>query len=69
MEAYIILVDNLTQDFHLPYMELEAFVVSGCSRIDIDYSQMYKKPLLTSQELEIIFTNVKNNFLKIIIIF
>ena len=35
-------------------MELEAFVVSACPRIAIDDSQMYKKPLLTPQELEIV---------------
>ncbi|WP_296878370.1 diphthamide biosynthesis enzyme Dph2 [uncultured Methanobrevibacter sp.] len=54
MEAYIILVDNVTPDALLPYMELEAFVVSACPRIAIDDSQMYKKPLLTPQELEIV---------------
>ena len=29
-------------------------VVSACPRIAIDDSQMYKKPLLTPQELEIV---------------
>lgn len=54
MEAYIILVDNVTPDVLLPYLELDAFVVSACPRIAIDDSQMYKKPLLTPQELEIV---------------
>ncbi|MBE6509067.1 MAG: diphthamide biosynthesis enzyme Dph2 [Methanobrevibacter sp.] len=54
MEAYIILVDNVTPDILLPYLELDAFVVSACPRIAIDDSQMYKKPLLTPQELEIV---------------
>lgn len=54
MEAYIILVDNVNPDILLPYMELDAFVVSACPRIAIDDSQMYKKPLLTPQELEIV---------------
>lgn len=54
MEAYIILVDNVNPDVLLPYLELEAFVVSACPRIAIDDSQMYKKPLLTPQELEIV---------------
>ena len=54
MEAYIILVDNVSPDVLLPYMELDAFVVSACPRIAIDDSQMYKKPLLTPQELEIV---------------
>lgn len=54
MEAYIILVDNVNPDVLLPYIELDAFVVSACPRIAIDDSQMYKKPLLTPQELEIV---------------
>lgn len=54
MEAYIILADNINPDILLPYMELDAFVVSACPRIAIDDSQMYKKPLLTPQELEIV---------------
>ena len=54
MEAYIILVDNVSPDVLLPYMELDAFVVSACPRIAIDDSQMYEKPLITPQELEIV---------------
>ena len=54
MEAYIILVDNVSPDILLPYMELDAFVVSACPRIAIDDSQMYEKPLITPQELEIV---------------
>lgn len=54
MEAYIIMVDNINPDILLPYMDLEAFVVTACPRIAIDDSQMYKKPLITPQELEIV---------------
>ena len=54
MEAYIILVDNVSPEILLPYFELDAFVVSACPRIAIDDSQMYKKPLITPQELEIV---------------
>ena len=54
MESYIILMDNVSPDALLPYLELDAFVVSACPRIAIDDSQMYKKPLLTPQELEIV---------------
>ena len=54
MEAYIIMADNINPEILLPYMELDAFVVSACPRIAIDDSQMYKKPLLTPQELEIV---------------
>lgn len=59
MEAYIILADNINPDILLPYMELDAFVVSACPRIAIDDSQMYKKPLLTPQELEIVLDKRK----------
>ena len=53
MEAYILLLDNINPDALLPYLDLDAFVVTACPRIAIDDSQMYKKPLITPQELEI----------------
>ena len=58
MEAYILIVDNLNPDILLPYMELDGFVVTACPRIAIDDSQMYKKPLLTPKELEIVFNDI-----------
>lgn len=54
MEAYLIMIDNITPDALLHYMDLDAFVVTACPRIAIDDSQMYKKPLITPQELEIV---------------
>jgi len=54
MEAYFIMLDNITPDALLHYMDLDAFVVTACPRIAIDDSQMYKKPLITPQELEIV---------------
>ncbi|MDR0901085.1 MAG: diphthamide biosynthesis enzyme Dph2, partial [Methanobrevibacter sp.] len=51
MDSYLILLDNITPDSLLPYMDLEGFVVTACPRIAIDDSQMYKKPLITPQEL------------------
>lgn len=54
MEAYILLMDHVNPDVLLPYMELEAFVVTACPRIAIDDSQMYKKPVITPKELEIV---------------
>lgn len=54
MEAYIIMVDNISPDILLPYMDLDAFVITACPRIAIDDSQMYKKPVITPQELEIV---------------
>ncbi|MDL2246224.1 diphthamide biosynthesis enzyme Dph2 [Methanobrevibacter sp. OttesenSCG-928-K11] len=54
MEAYIILLENINPDALLPYMDLDSFVVTACPRIAIDDSQMYKKPLITPQELEIV---------------
>ena len=52
MEGFVIMVDNVNPDVLLPY--LDAFVVTACPRIAIDDSQMYKKPLITPQELEIV---------------
>ena len=53
-EANIILVDNINPDILLPYMDLEGFIVTACPRIAIDDSKMYKKPLITPKELEIV---------------
>ena len=55
MEGYIIMLDNVNPDVLLPYFDLDAFIVTACPRIAIDDSQMYKKPLITPQELEIVF--------------
>lgn len=54
MEAYIILVDMISPEILLPYMDLGGFVVTACPRIAIDDSAMYKKPVITPQELEIV---------------
>ena len=54
MEAFLIMLDNINPDALLAYMDLEGFVVTACPRIAIDDSQMYKKPLITPQELEIV---------------
>lgn len=53
-EAFIILLDNVSPDLLLPYMDLDAFVVTACPRVAIDDANMYKKPLLTPKELEIV---------------
>ena len=54
MEGFIIMLDNVNPDVLLPYIDLDAFIVTACPRIAIDDSQMYKKPLITPQELEIV---------------
>lgn len=59
MEAFILILDNVNPDALLPYMDLEAFVITACPRIAIDDSQMYKKPLITPQELEIVLNKRK----------
>ncbi len=53
-EAFIIMLDNISPDLLLPYMDLDAFVVTACPRVAIDDANMYKKPLLTPKELEIV---------------
>ena len=53
-EGYILLLDDVSPNALLPFMDLDAFVMTACPRIAIDDSKMYKKPLLTPQELEIV---------------
>lgn len=53
-EAYLILLDEINPPNLMPYMDLDAFIVTACPRIAIDDSKMYEKPLLTPQELEIV---------------
>ncbi|PKL67195.1 MAG: diphthamide biosynthesis enzyme Dph2 [Methanobacteriales archaeon HGW-Methanobacteriales-1] len=52
--AFLIMMENISPDLLLPFLDLDAFVATACPRIAIDDSQMYKKPLLTPQELEIV---------------
>jgi len=52
-EGFILLLDDVSPEKLLPYMDLDAFVMTACPRIAIDDSKRYKKPLLTPQELEI----------------
>ena len=54
MDAVIIMMENISPDNLLAYLDIDAFVVTACPRIAIDDSQMYKKPLITPQELEIV---------------
>ena len=53
-EAYLILMDEINPSNLMPYMDLDAFIVTACPRIAIDDSKMYEKPLLTPPELEIV---------------
>jgi 2-(3-amino-3-carboxypropyl)histidine synthase len=58
-KAYLILVENINPDVLLPYINIEGFIVTACPRIAIDDSLMYKKPLITPQELEIVLDKRK----------
>lgn len=53
-EAYLIILDEINPPSLMPFMNLDAFVVTACPRIAVDDSKMYEKPLLTPQELEIV---------------
>ncbi|NYB51725.1 MAG: diphthamide biosynthesis enzyme Dph2 [Methanobacteriaceae archaeon] len=53
-DAYLIQMAEINPPNLLPYMDLDAFIVTACPRIAIDDSKMYDKPLLTPQELEIV---------------
>ena len=52
-DAQILNMDYISPERLLPY-NLDAFVMTACPRIAIDDSAMYKKPVLTPQELEIV---------------
>jgi 2-(3-amino-3-carboxypropyl)histidine synthase len=52
-EGYILFFDDVSPNLLLPFMDLDAFIMTACPRIAIDDSKMYKKPLLTPKELEI----------------
>jgi len=52
-DAQILNMDYISPDLLLPY-DLDAFVMTACPRIAIDDSAMYKKPVLTPDELEIV---------------
>ena len=58
-EAFIIMLDNVSPDLLIPYMDLDAFVVTACPRVAIDDASMYRKPLLTPKELEIVLNKRK----------
>lgn len=51
--AEILNMDYISPDRLLPF-DLDAFVMTACPRIAIDDSAMYKKPVLTPAELEIV---------------
>lgn len=52
-DAQILNMDFISPDRLLPF-NLDAFVMTACPRIAIDDSAMYKKPVITPQELEIV---------------
>ncbi|MDD1774975.1 MAG: 2-(3-amino-3-carboxypropyl)histidine synthase subunit, partial [Methanobacterium sp.] len=58
-EAYIIYLDLVTPDLLVPYRELDAFIITACPRIAIDDANLYKKPLLTPEELYIVLDEKK----------
>lgn len=58
-DAYIILLDAVSPELLLPFTDLDVFIVTACPRIAIDDSKMYKKPLLTPEELLIVLDKKK----------
>lgn len=52
-KAQILNMDYISPDRLLPF-NLDAYVMTACPRIAIDDSAMYKKPVITPQELEIV---------------
>jgi len=58
-EAYIILLDDVSPELLMPFTDLDAFIITACPRIAIDDANMYKKPLLTPEELLIVLDEKK----------
>lgn len=58
-EAYIILLDDISPELLMPFVDLDAFLVTACPRIAIDDAKMYKKPLITPEELLIVLHKKK----------
>ncbi|MDD3984905.1 MAG: diphthamide biosynthesis enzyme Dph2 [Methanobacterium sp.] len=58
-EGFILFLDDISPKLLLPFMDLDAFIMTACPRIAIDDSNIYKKPLLTPKELEILFKRRK----------
>lgn len=52
-KARVLNMDFISPDRLLPF-NLDAYVMTACPRIAIDDSAMYKKPMITPQELEIV---------------
>lgn len=58
-EAFIILMDDVSPELLMPFIDLDAFLITACPRIAIDDANMYKKPLLTPEELLIVLDKKK----------
>lgn len=52
-KAYFILLDTITPE-HLDYLDMDCFVSTACPRIAIDDYCLYKQPILTPTEVEIL---------------
>ncbi|MGC9517143.1 MAG: diphthamide biosynthesis enzyme Dph2 [Methanomicrobiales archaeon] len=53
-EAVIIVMESISPTLLMAYRDLDAFIITACPRIAIDDANMYEKPLITPQELEIV---------------
>lgn len=51
---YVLLMDNVNPTSLMSFTDIDAFVVTACPRIAIDDAKIYKKPLITPKELEIV---------------
>ncbi|MBU1941390.1 MAG: diphthamide biosynthesis enzyme Dph2 [Candidatus Thermoplasmatota archaeon] len=53
-KAYLFIIDRITPDYLLGFRTIDCFVSTACPRIALDDYQLYKKPLLTPIEVEIV---------------
>ncbi|ADP77808.1 diphthamide biosynthesis protein [Methanothermus fervidus DSM 2088] len=53
-KSFLIILDNIVPEFLQSFTGIDAFVSTACPRIAIDDSYLFKKPVLTPKELEIV---------------
>jgi 2-(3-amino-3-carboxypropyl)histidine synthase len=53
-KTYILILDTFSPDVLHNFVDIDCFVSTACPRIAIDDYQLYKKPILTPIELEIV---------------
>jgi 2-(3-amino-3-carboxypropyl)histidine synthase len=56
-ETILLCVDNLIPDRLESLAEVDAFVITACPRIAIDEAEHFKRPVLTPEEVQLVFSD------------